>query len=128
MMSITEALARAEALRPDPKSPRPASLDAREFTLRGDVLRTADKLTHGDRNRDYGEPVENHRHIAAIANAILGTDRWHLTPRDVALVLISVKLARLAKTPLHKDSYIDAAGYLGIAYECAVAGDDAIAE
>ena len=95
------------------------------FTLRGDILRTADKLTHGDRNAAYGDPVDNYRHTASITNSILGTK---LTAHEMALAMVAVKLARLAKNPGHKDSYIDAAAYLGIAYECAVARDDALAD
>ena len=46
----------------------------------------------------------------------------------MALAMVAVKLARLAKNPGHKDSYVDAAAYLGIAYECAVARDDALSD
>lgn len=89
-------------------------------TARGTILETANTLVHGDRNRDYGDPVDNHRHIARIANAILGTD---LSARDVALILTALKLARLAKNRGHTDSYVDGAAYLAIAYECATRGD-----
>lgn len=82
------------------------------------VLQEAAGLIIGQRNVDYGDPVENHQHIADIANAITGHS---LSARDVALVLASVKLARLAKSPLHRDSYVDLCGYTGIAYECALA-------
>lgn len=85
--------------------------------LRVACLDTAIQLTAGDRNAAYGEPVENHRHIAAIFAAITG---HKLTPRDVALFHVATKLARLAKNSGHQDSYVDAMAYLGIAYECAV--------
>lgn len=90
------------------------------MSVRGDLLAEAAGLTEGPRLADYGDPVANHRHIAAIASAITG---HALTDRDVALILLAVKLARLAKAPQHRDSYADGAAYLGIAYECAVADD-----
>lgn len=85
--------------------------------LRVACLDTAISLTAGDRNRAYGEPVENHRQIADIFRAITGHD---LTARDVALFHVATKLARLSKNAAHQDSYIDAMAYLGIAFECAV--------
>lgn len=84
--------------------------------LRAVVLETALTLTCGDRNATYGEPVENHQHIAAIFNAITGRD---LSAREVALLHVATKLARLAKNPTHQDSHIDAAAYIGITLECA---------
>lgn len=86
--------------------------------LRVTILDEAANLIVGQRNKDYGDPVENHQHIADIANAITG---HALSARDVALILSAVKLARLAKSPDHRDSYVDLCGYTGIAYECAVA-------
>lgn len=89
--------------------------------LRVACLETAAELTAGDRNRAYGEPVENHLHIAAIFAAITG---HQLSARDVALFHVATKLARLAKNERHQDSYIDAMAYLGIAYECACSSAD----
>jgi hypothetical protein len=86
-------------------------------TQRGLCLTEAKSLTEGDRNKTYGEPVENMAHIAGIFNAITGRD---LTPREIVLVLESAKLARRFKNPLHRDSYVDGMAYTGIGYECAL--------
>lgn len=75
-------------------------------------------LVTGDRNRDYGDPVENHEHIAAIYNA---WQKANLTALDICRVLTCVKLARVTTTPQHRDSYVDRCGYAGIEYEIAVA-------
>ncbi|MGN7867769.1 DUF6378 domain-containing protein [Paracoccus sp. 22332] len=83
------------------------------------MLETAADLTSGDRNKAYGEPASNHQHIADIFFAITGIK---LTSRDVALMHVATKLARLAKNKGHQDSYVDAMAYLGIAYECGLAG------
>ena len=36
-----------------------------------------------------------------------------ITAEDVALLMMQVKIARLAKSPDHKDSILDVAGYAG---------------
>jgi hypothetical protein len=60
------------------------------------------------RRREYGEPVDLFEHIA---------QRWSLTlsakvsPAQVVLCLIDVKMARLAPDPRHLDSQVDVAGY-----------------
>jgi len=84
--------------------------------LRALLLQEAEGLTCGDRNRDYGEPVANMQHIADIFNAITGRD---ITAREVALFHQSTKLARRAKNPTHRDSYVDGMAYTGIEFECA---------
>jgi len=79
------------------------------------LLTEAARLTAGDRNKDYGSPVENHRHIAEIFNAITGIQ---ISARNVAMLHVATKLARMKTSPLKSDSYVDAMAYLGIAYEC----------
>ena len=80
-------------------------------------LDRAAALTSGDRNREYGEPVENHQRIADIFAAMTG---HQMTPREVALFHVATKLARLTRSACHQDSYVDAMAYLAIAYECEV--------
>lgn len=68
-----------------------------------------------DRGEEYGSVERNFKRIA---------DRWSLhmqqhnhdsiiefTPRDVAMMMIETKLARLAHSPDHMDSVVDIAGY-----------------
>lgn len=83
------------------------------------LLEEAATLTAGDRNKAYGPPVENMQHIADVYNAITGQE---ITARDVALLHVATKLARLSFNPNHRDSHVDGMAYLGIAYECALAG------
>lgn len=91
-----------------------------ETPLRVLLLGEAANLTAGDRNREYGEPVGNMQHIAAIFNAMTGQE---IAARDVALFHVATKLARLYGNPTHRDSHVDAMAYLGIAYECGEAGE-----
>ena len=83
---------------------------------RGDILKQADELTHGDRDKNYGSPLINHQRIAAIWSVILDKN---VRPDQVALCMAAVKLARLVETPNHADSFIDGAAYFAIAGEIA---------
>ena len=60
------------------------------------------------RRREYGEPVNLFEHIATRWSLTLGTK---VSPAQVALCLIDLKLARLARDPKHLDSQVDVAGY-----------------
>lgn len=85
--------------------------------FRACLLKEAEALTVGKRNRDYGNPVENMQHIADIFNAWTGRD---LTAREIAQVMVATKLSRSQTSPDHRDSYVDAMAYRGIEYECAL--------
>ena len=70
-----------------------------------DLLKRAIEYTDGDRRTDYGSPIENHEHIAMIFNSITGK---RLTAKDIALVQVATKLARMTSSPKKDDHYIDA--------------------
>lgn len=83
---------------------------------RHEVLAEAERLTSTDRNKNYGTPLVNHDRIARIWSVLL---KQEVTPSQVALCMVGVKLARLVETPDHEDSFIDGAAYLAIAAELA---------
>ena len=66
------------------------------------------------RRREYGEPVDLFEHIATRWSLTLGTK---VSPAQVALCLIDLKLARLARDPKHLDSQVDVAGYAAVLRE-----------
>jgi hypothetical protein len=68
------------------------------------------------RRREYGEPVELFDRIARRWSLTLGTK---VSPAQVALCLIDLKLARLARDPKHLDSQVDIAGYAAVLREVA---------
>lgn len=76
------------------------------------VLMQANAIAGQDRSRDYGHPYENHRRIAEVWNMQIGK-KLHapITPREVALMMVGLKLAREANTPKY-DNLVDAAGYI----------------
>lgn len=88
--------------------------------FRGEILDEANRLTHGDRDKNYGTPYVNHKRIADIWSVILGIE---VTPSQVALCMAGVKIARLVETPDHIDSFVDGAAYIAIAGELAVGNE-----
>ena len=66
------------------------------------------------RRREYGEPVDVFEHIARRWSLTLGVK---VSPAQVVLCLIDVKMARLARDPKHLDSQVDVAGYAAVLRE-----------
>ena len=67
-----------------------------------------------ERRDDYGDPAEQFRAIADRWSITLGTP---VTPVQVALCMIELKLARLAYDPGHVDSLVDVIGYAALMRE-----------
>jgi hypothetical protein len=67
-----------------------------------------------DRRKSYGAPAASMTSIAARWSVTLGRE---VTPAQVVLCLIDLKLARLAHDPTHLDSIRDVAGYAGVLRE-----------
>ena len=63
------------------------------------------------RNAAYGDPVASFEIIAARWSLTLGQT---ITPTQVALCMIDLKLARLGHDPTHRDSVIDVIGYAAL--------------
>ena len=89
-------------------------------TPRAQVLNEAMAIVHKDRNSSYGNPEDNFKQIAALWQSYLdaraNNERGavmsiQITPADVAIMSMLIKIARLAKTPSHHDSAVDIAGY-----------------
>ena len=79
------------------------------------ILTEALEATSGDRRRDYDHALPNHQRIAFYWNAhlraigVLGKNA-EISPADVAMLMILLKVARQVKTP-KRDNLIDIAGY-----------------
>jgi Domain of unknown function (DUF6378) len=74
------------------------------------ILEEAQRLIHGERNKNYGHPRENFSDISALFAAYLEIP---ITDIDVANLMILVKIARVKGTGYHRDSFTDIAGYAG---------------
>ena len=67
-----------------------------------------------ERSVQYGDAAPNMSAIAARWSATLGRE---VTPAQVVLCLLDLKLARLAHDPTHEDSAIDVCGYAALLRE-----------
>ena len=67
-----------------------------------------------ERSTQYGDATDNMAAIAARWSATLGRE---ISPAQVVLCLLDLKLARLAHDPSHEDSAIDACGYAALLRE-----------
>ena len=74
------------------------------------ILSEADELINADRHEDYGQYVDNAGRIAELWSTYKGIE---ITREDVTAMMILLKVARLAQTPTHRDSWLDIAGYVG---------------
>ena len=81
------------------------------------VLEEANKIIYGDREKTYGKPSKNLQTIAEMWNAYLGNEVC-LSPKDVAVMMILLKAARLANDMNHRDSVVDICGYAALIERC----------
>ena len=79
-----------------------------------EFLGEAVKLVGGQRQKDYGDKVENHDNIARLWSAYLGIK---IEAHDVALMMVLLKMARTKLGEVSKDTYIDMSAYSAIAGE-----------
>ena len=77
------------------------------------ILDEADAVI-AQRAEAYGPASDSMAAIAARWSLTLGTT---VTPAQVALCMIDLKLARLAHDPTHRDSAIDVIGYAALLSE-----------
>lgn len=87
----------------------------RKTMNRADILHAAKMCVCGERERDYGAPEDNFALIAAMWTVYLSMP---ITPKDVAMMMALLKIARI-KQGEKTDSYIDLAGYAACAGEIA---------
>ncbi|QGJ90203.1 hypothetical protein PBI_SHEAKEIRA_55 [Mycobacterium phage SheaKeira] len=74
------------------------------------ILEEAQRLIHGERNKNYGHPRDNFSDIAALFSGYLERP---ISDIDVANLMILVKVARVKDAGYHRDSFTDIAGYAG---------------
>lgn len=78
------------------------------------ILSEAARIVDGDREQTYGDPGRNLRAIANLWDSWLLARGWSgpgLTTDDIALLMVLLKVARLANQPTHRDSQVDLCGY-----------------
>lgn len=95
-------------------------------TVRQELLSLASQLVSRDRNNTYGPPTQDFTRTANILNALgfcfkdAGGTETGIYPHHVALLMIGLKMSRATWEPLHKDTWVDIAGYAACGWECVV--------
>ena len=88
-------------------------------SIQDTILDEARTVIYGDREKTYGDPGKNLRVIAGYWNTYLTSKGFDfgegLDYDDVCNMMVLLKVARLANTPLHRDSLVDVCGYLALA-------------
>jgi len=84
------------------------------------ILKEANAIIYGDREKTYGHPSKNLNTIAVMWNAYLhaksgGDD---INAKDVAALMMLVKVARFANDPSHRDNLVDICGYAALVERC----------
>jgi len=81
------------------------------------ILDEAKDIIYGDREKTYGAPDKNLKSIAGYWANHLHTrfGVYHdVTPEDVCIMMVLLKAARLGNDITHRDSQVDAVGYLAL--------------
>lgn len=81
------------------------------------VLEEAGNIISGNRDLQYGEPEENFTTIADLWNTYIDKITV-LTAKDVAMMMVLLKVAREVSGRGKRDNLIDIAGYAACAAEC----------
>jgi hypothetical protein len=87
------------------------------------ILKEANAIIYGDREKTYGHPSRNLVTIAKMWTAYLVASRAITTEnnigaKDVAAMMVLLKTARLANNPDHRDSLVDICGYAALIERC----------
>lgn len=107
---------------------------------RASFLNEVINLVDGDRNVQYGDPIDDFRRTAVYWSTHIGgvyrrkahdlgipldDEVLHvldhlIDPHDVAIMMTQLKDSRLSWTPYNKDSWLDKAGYSACGYDCVI--------
>ena len=111
---LEDTFAATTAVRPhsnDNAPPAPAT--APPADVKASIADEAKRIVSGARRAAYGAPESNFERIARLWTAHLQNTGRNvvIVAGDVSLLMILMKVARLAETPDHRDSWVDTVGY-----------------
>ena len=93
---------------------------------RAEILEAARVCVCGEREQDYGTPENNFETIGLLWGVYLRAAHPelarvmavnHITAKDVAAMMVLLKIARLKRNAKHADSWVDIAGYAALGGE-----------
>lgn len=85
-----------------------------DVPVRAQILREAETVITKNRQDQYGNAEDCFGDIAALWTTYF---RRTFTAHDVAMAMVLMKVARIKANPKHRDSTLDAIGYLALADE-----------
>ncbi len=101
-------------------------------------LAEAMSIINGARQDTYGKPEDNFATIAEFWTTYMRASRkrlppdspvlfhFRISPGDVAIMMTLLKIARIATGTQTRDSFVDAAGYIGIAADMDKASEQSV--
>jgi len=83
------------------------------------ILKEAHAIIYGDREKTYGHPAKNLKAIATMWDVYINNKQTpEITAKDVAAMMMLVKVARFANDPSHRDNLVDICGYAALIERC----------
>ena len=91
---------------------------------KSEILKTAENIVNGDREKQYGKAEDNFNTIANLwADYLSAKDGpTDIKPKDVAAMLALLKIARIASGHAKEDNWVDLAGYAACGGEIETGG------
>jgi len=98
------------------------------MNARSEVVKEADSLVNGDRNVDYGDPIQDFATTAEfwetyLLRIIERRKGLVLKPHDVAVMMQLLKISRTTWSPEKKDHWVDNIGYAACGWDCVTRQD-----
>ena len=84
------------------------------MTYRSDLLATAQKTVDGDRDKEFGDPLQN---MECAAQLIGGYLNVKIDAAEVPIIQALFKIARLRENRGSTDSWVDLAGYAAVGFD-----------
>lgn len=119
--AIVAALEAGQTDRTEPEQSEESSVVAPATPTRGLILDIARQIVCADRNDTYGSAEDNFGIIAELWKPYLkgrGIAADNLTSIDVAILMIQLKVARVATGKFKLDNFVDICGYAACGGEC----------
>ena len=91
---------------------------------KSEILKTAENIVNGDREKQYGKAEDNFNTIANLWADYLSVkvEPTDIEPKDVAAMLALLKIARIATGHAKEDNWVDLAGYAACGGEIETGG------
>lgn len=91
---------------------------------KSEILKTAENIVNGDREKQYGKAENNFNTIANLWADYLSAkvEPTDIEPKDVAIMLALLKIARISTGHAKEDNWVDLAGYAACGGEIETGG------